>query len=1224
MEISATRGLFQDWRPSNARRGRVEIQWRIHLCLLFLMVLVAGKVAWAQVDTGAVLGTVKDSSGAVVPGTKVTLTNEGTGLSDAKTAGPDGSYIFTPVKIGTYTVTAEFQGFKKEIRPHIALNVQDHLVVDFTLTPGATTQSVEVKSAAPLLQTQSASVGQVVGEKEINDLPLNGRIYVFLAQLSPGVTYTQQDNLPTSGASGQTAAGAFSANGTRVAQSNFMLDGIDNNNTQPDTQSGWYYTVLPPIDALAEFKITTSNYSAELGRAGGAVLNAVTKSGTNKFHGDLWEFVRNDKFDAADFFEDASGTQKGEYRQNQFGGTLGGPLHVPVLWSAKNKAFFFIDYEGIRIRQGDPQTGTVPTAVERSSGYTDFSDMLALEPGTTPADDLGRTFPLGQIFDSATTRPVTAGMTDPVTNLVAASTGYVREPFAGNLIPATRLDPNAANLLDLFPLPTSAGLYNNYFSDIPIVSNSNSGDARIDENIGSRDATFLRFSYNHRGEHLPAPFPGLANGGAQGFAGTDNITGSSSVWSETHTFSPTTINEFRIGFQRHDNTQAQDGENTLGIPASFGVQGIPQYAGNGGLPTMLIGGLSQLGVGNFLPIWKIGNMWDIHDNVTKVHGRHNTKVGVQYDYNFIPYLVPPFSRGQFGFSGSYASIPGANVGDTGIAQFLLAPTAATVPNGIDNVGGMDGLAATNSAHSTFIRKYVGGFFQDELKVNAKLTLNLGVRYEYYSPYESRYDTMANVIPGTPSGGAEYLYPKSQGTLPAAFLQSLQTDGIAFVPTSNVAGISPKDDFAPRFGLAYQFAPSLVLRAAYGLFYGGWANNGGVSQTGAFSFPFLYNLYFYPPDIGHPITADNSIGGLENGLVNVPLTPASVTSSDGFRLSATQYRFPQPYTQDANLMVQYQVSPNQSFQIGYVGTFTRHLLVWSNANNVSEILPPSLNAQLYVPYPDFARGFTYMTANGNGYYHSLQATFERRFSQGLNFLADYTWSKCRTDAEDPGTEDAEANQYRAAAIPGFGIQGDYGACNTDTRQIVHVGGSYQLPLGKGNKFASNSGRLANGLVGGWSLNWILTLQDGQPFTIYSDIATAAGVGANALLVPGQNPIGGPHNVNQWMNPSAFTNPPVAAAIGQSNLAPLGGAPTQVFGPGTHRLDLSLFKQFQISETTHLEFRAEFFNLTNTPNFSMPVPYSSAVDFQSPNFGQITMTRDSPNDPRQIQLALKFYW
>jgi hypothetical protein len=299
-------------------------------------------------------------------------------------------------------------------------------------------------------------------------------------------------------------------------------------------------------------------------------------------------------------------------------------------------------------------------------------------------------------------------------------------------------------------------------------------------------------------------------------------------------------------------------------------------------------------------------------------------------------------------------------------------------------------------------------------------------------------------------------------------------------------------------------------------------------------------------------------------------------------------------------------------------------VWSNANNVSEILPPSLNAQLYVPYPDFARGFTYMTANGNGYYHSLQATFERRFSQGLNFLADYTWSKCRTDAEDPGTEDAEANQYRAAAIPGFGIQGDYGACNTDTRQIVHVGGSYQLPLGKGNKFASNSGRLANGLVGGWSLNWILTLQDGQPFTIYSDIATAAGVGANALLVPGQNPIGGPHNVNQWMNPSAFTNPPVATAIGQSNLAPLGGAPTQVFGPGTHRLDLSLFKQFQISETTHLEFRAEFFNLTNTPNFSMPVPYSSAVDFQSPNFGQITMTRDSPNDPRQIQLALKFYW
>jgi hypothetical protein len=1207
-------------------KGAISMERTMRSLLSAGAVLLAVSIlARGQVDTGTVLGEVKDSSGAAVAGAKVTLMNEGTGLSSEAATGPDGSYIFPPVKIGTYTVTVEFQGFKKEVRPHIAVNVQDHVVLDFTLVPGSVTQTVEVKNAAPVLQTESTSVGQVVGATEINDLPLNGRNYVFLAQLSPGVTYTQQDNLPTSGATGQQASGAFSANGTRVAQSNFMLDGIDNNNTQPDTQAGCYYTVLLPIDALAEFRISTSNYNAELGRAGGAVLNAVTKSGTNAFHGDVWEFLRNDKFDAADFFENAAGNPKGEYRQNQFGGTLGGPLRIPVLWSAKNKGFFFIDYEGTRIRQGYPQVDTVPTATERNSGFTNYSEMITGLPGSTPADDLGRTFPLGQIFDPATTRPVTAGVADPVTGIVALQSGYVRDPFPGNLIPSGRLDPNAVRLLDLYPLPTGSGLYNNYFSDFPIVSNTNSGDVRIDENIGARDAIFLRFSYNHRGEQLPAPFPGLANGGAQGLAGSDDITSSSSVLGWTHTFSPTTINEFRIGFQRLDNAQVQDGANTLGIPASYGIQGIPQYDGNGGLPTMLIGGLGQLGVGVFLPLWKIGNLWDMHDNVTKVHGRHNIKVGVQYEYNFIPYLVPPTSRGQFTFSGFYTSIPGANVGDTGIAQFALAPTASTVPNGIDNVGGMDFLAASSSVHSTFVRKYLGAFLQDDLKVNAKLTLNLGVRYEYYSPYEDRYNSMANFVPGTPFAGAEYLYPTSQqGTLPAAFLQSLQQDGIAFVRTSNVAGISPKDDFAPRFGLAYQLAPSLVLRAAYGLFYGGFANNGGVSQTGAFSFPFLYNLNFYPPDLGHPITPDNSIGGLENGLLNVPLTPSSVTSADGFRLSATQYKFPQPYTQDVNLMVQYQVSPNQSFQIGYVGTFTRHLLVWSNANNVSEILPPALNPQQYVPYPDFARNFTYMTANGNGYYHSLQATFERRFSQGLNFLADYTWSKCRTDAEDPGTENAEANQYRAPAIPGFGIYGDYGACNTDTRNIVHVAGSYQLPFGTGKRFASNSGRLANGLVGGWSLNWILTLQDGQPFTIYSNITTAAGVGADALLVPGQNPIGGPHNVNQWMNPNAFANAPVATAVGQSNLAPLGGAPTQVWGPGTHRLDLSLFKQFQTSERTLLEFRVEFFNLTNTPNFSMPVPFSPAVNFQSPDFGQITMTRDAPFDPRQIQFALKFYW
>jgi hypothetical protein len=268
--------------------------------------------------------------------------------------------------------------------------------------------------------------------------------------------------------------------------------------------------------------------------------------------------------------------------------------------------------------------------------------------------------------------------------------------------------------------------------------------------------------------------------------------------------------------------------------------------------------------------------------------------------------------------------------------------------------------------------------------------------------------------------------------------------------------------------------------------------------------------------------------------------------------------------------------------------------------------------------------SFLTSNGYGYYHSLQATFERRFSQGLNFLADYTWSKCRSDAEDLNIEDAEALGYRAPSIAGFGIQGDYGFCNTDVRQIVHLAGGYELPFGKGKSLVSNPGKVASGLVSGWSLNWILSLQDGQPFTVPCDVTTAAGVGCNAVLVPGQNPIGGQHNVNQWLNPKAFANPSVATAIGQSDLSPLGGAPTQVFGPGFHRLDVSLFKQFQPSDATRLEFRAEFFNLTNTPNFSMPVPYTSALDFKSADFGKITLTRDSPNDPREIQLALKFYW
>ena len=318
----------------------------------------------AQIDTGSIAGTVTDASGAVVSGAKVTLTNEGTAATLSATAGSDGGYKFSPVRIGSYKIDVAAQGFKTSSETHIVVDVSSNVLRNFKLQPGAVTETVEVTSEAPLLQSQDASVGQVVNQKNVNDLPLNGRNFTFLAQLAAGV------NTPQADTRGNAASGAFSANGLRPAQNNYMLDGIDNNSDNVDFLNGTNFVVLPPVDAISEFKVQTSDYSAELGRSAGAVLNATIKSGTNTFHGSAWEFFRNDKLDAADYFEDAGGIPKGELRQNQFGATFGGPI-------IKNKMFFFADYEGFRRVQGTIQTGSVPTAAESASNVSNLSDLIS-------------------------------------------------------------------------------------------------------------------------------------------------------------------------------------------------------------------------------------------------------------------------------------------------------------------------------------------------------------------------------------------------------------------------------------------------------------------------------------------------------------------------------------------------------------------------------------------------------------------------------------------------------------------------------------------------------------------------------------------------------------------------------------------------------------------------------------------------------------------------------
>src|SRR5579859_2950145 len=573
----------------------------------------------AQVDTGSITGTVTDPSGAVVSGAKVTLTNEGTAASLTTTTGSDGLYRFSPVRIGNYKIDVAAGGFKTASEIHIAVDVSSNVTRNFKLQPGNVSETVEVTSQAPLLQSEDASVGQVVDQKNVNDLPLNGRNFTFLAQLAAGVNSPQADTR------GNAASGAFSANGLRPSQNNYLLDGIDNNSNAVDFLNGTNFVVLPPVDAISEFKVQTADFSAELGRSAGAVLNATIKSGTNSFHGSAWEFLRNDKLDAADWFENFHNAKKGELRLNQFGVTGGGPI-------LRNKIFFFGDYEGTRRVQGTVSSGAVPTALERTN-YTDFSDIIASQTlgGVAPRlDALGRSIPSGTILDPATTRAGKTGQLDTVSGIIApipkggtaGQTIYIRDPFgscgASTMVynastcglnqfkgaDAGRIDPIAANLLNVYPAPTTsdpAKFSQNFTSSPNLFEHRNNFDARVDFNPSASDQVFFRFSYVDDPQYIPGIFGGVADGGSFQ-QGIQTALAQQSALAYTHVFSPTLVNVARVGLNYlHTTRTGPEGASKTDIPSQYGIQGIPQGQLNGGLPAIGFGGLTTLGSNAFLP-----------------------------------------------------------------------------------------------------------------------------------------------------------------------------------------------------------------------------------------------------------------------------------------------------------------------------------------------------------------------------------------------------------------------------------------------------------------------------------------------------------------------------------------------------------------------------------------------------------------------------------------------
>jgi len=1219
----------------------------------------------AQVDTGSITGTVTDPSGAVVSGAKITLLNEGTGASLSTTTGGDGGYTFSPVRIGSYTVDATAQGFKTVSQTHVVVNVSANVLANFKLQTGAVTETVEVTSSVPVLQTQDASLGQVMDTQSVNNLPLNGRNFTFLAQLSAGVNSPQADTR------GNAASGAFSANGLRPAQNNYMLDGIDNNSDTVDFLNGTNFVVLPPVDAIQEFKVQTTDFSAEFGRSGAAVLNATIKSGTNQFHGAAWEFFRNDVLDAADYFENANHVQKGELRQNQFGVSGGGPI-----W--KNKIFFFGDYEGLRRIQGTILSGSVPTLAERSSGYTDLSDLISGQTGTS-TDALGRTIPVGTILDPATTRPVTKGVTDPVSGLVAASTGFARDPFGAcapstlafslagcglNQLPAGRLDANAIALLNLYPNPTGSSLFSNYANSPKLSESRNAFDTRLDLNLSGKDQVFFRFSYVDDPQFIPGIFGGVADGG--GFQqGDQTALAQQSALAWTHVFSPNTINVARAGLNYlHTTRVSPESNNLTDLPGQYGIQGIPQQKENGGLPAFGINGLATLGSNAFLPSDEVSSTIQVTDDFTKIYGKHTFKMGFEYQHVKFSTLQPPWSRGEFDFGSTYTDVPNVRNGNTGRAQFLLAPIPAQNGGTIDYVGGPSTGSGNNSVFVSNIsltdngKNYYGSYFQDDWKISPKLTINLGLRWDFFGLVYEHHSNQANFVPsGPPTGGPMYIIPPgpNAGNLSPSFTSLLAQDGITLAVTNKYGkglGNSQKTNFAPRFGFAYQVTPKLVARGGFGLFYNGFENRGFSPNLGE-NYPFQFNFQYAAADDGHPITypgctsSGTPIGSatLETGFACTPLDPLLVNAS-GLALRGIQFDYITPYSMGGNLTLQYQLTPTLSVQAGYVTSLARHLESFPNSNNVTQILDTTQSTNSAVPFPDFGHGSSYAITEGSSYYHGLQTKVEKRFAGGLSVLGTYTWSQSRTDAGDL-LNGGSLQGYRAPNVPGAGIQFDYGLASFDIRNVFHLSGTYELPFGKGKPFLA-SGGVTDKVFGGWSVNWAAVLQGGQPITMNCPSSTTSGTGCYDLVVPGQSQKRGLHidsngKLSFFGNPAAFNQPCVLGAGGVpdptkvvgcvplTGLAALGGPQGPIAGPTFKRLDFSIFKDMRLSERFTLQFRAELFNIFNHPNFNAPgfggngvVAVSGATNFTSSNFGEIGSRRDAPYDPRQIQFALKLYY
>ncbi len=1133
-----------------------------------LGILILSCAALGQVTTGTILGTVHDSTGAIVPEATVTITDTTKGTVSVYKSDANGDYNAPFLIPGTYTVSVEKTGFKRSVSNNVVLDVDQHARVDVVMEVGQVSDTVQVTASTPLIRLDSAEMGEVVGKTQVQDLPLNGRDFAQLVYLVPGVTPGQAgENLSGSSSFNPRAASNFNALGSQANSSAWVVDGIDDNEWTFNT-----VMVQPSVESIAEFKVLTGTYSAEFGRGSG-VVSVSTRSGSNAFHGEIFDYLRNSWMDARNYFNPNGSNpalpfqKQPAYRRNQFGAAVGGPI-------IKDKVFFFGDYYGQRSLKGIVNLNSVPTAAERTG---DFSNYLNATTGK-----------LIKIYN-----PFVAGRPQFSYNGVA------------NVIPPQYLSQVGLNVASIYPLPTSAGSFNNYTSAANQIIDDNGGNGRIDYRISDKDSAFGRFSYERFIQTAPNPLVGgqgtccLATpaSAAKQFdlgpqvAGVQDTTlvAQGLALNETHIFNAGLVNEFRAGYARTNpfTTQSDFGHQSA---TSLGIQGVnvTQYAT--GLPNIQIGGSCGAeftclqGGTAFLPAHPVQTNIQVEDAISWTRGRHQLKFGFRY----IKQMASPFTntttRGQFTFNDTFTDSPVDASGGAGLAALLI------------------GFPVTGSRNYLQETYFVtdgewAGYAVDDWKASPKLTVNLGLRYEVYTPETERENRLANFNFNTLS----FIYAGQNGVDRHAGMQTRYGDA------------------GPRLGFAYDVSGTgkTVIRGGYGITFFplpySASDELGQNPPYTVSQTFSENPNPTTAQFMTPCTSGNLGSNCLIAINNpfpqgVTTVPPSVTTNTKLLNAAApaiishQLSNPTPNMQMWNLNIERQLTASGLLELAYAGSHSIHLTFAYNPNEVEpgtpgvNSAPSTASRRLIQPLNNISTWVQEDEINASNY-NSFQAKFTKRYGYGLTGLVAYTYSKSLDYGGSAASGGYSAGNPQTVTC----LKCGYGASGFDQKHRFVASVAYELPFGAGKAFATHGP--AAWALGGWEVDGIVTVGTGNPFTVTLN----SGVNFGAPSWPNRIAKGTLPNPKQWawFNTAAFVAPPFNT-YGNS-------ARSVLYGPGIANADLSLQRTIKLKESVSLALRGDSFNAFNHPNFLNP---NSAIG--SSTAGVISGTN---LDNRDMQVSAK---